>query len=596
VEGPLPGTDVNSVMDYDDSEKKDDATVGDESHAIEGTDAKCTGEHQCLVCKHKKKIWVRAEYICVECGRIYFCHECDQVHGRNKATKDHHVIHLNTVEEKGVNCGVHDQLMKKYCSTCNEPVCPLCILLEHDDHTFREIREVFHELVKEIESGIEEHEKMARELRNVEIGLKGLRQSTFDRRDDLLNAVEDHSEKCIEQILRQKKALKVRIRTRFNADDVAACLNRIPALVNSLNDSVGDAKDVLSKRDLGPVTYLERLNSTKENMEECRRRTQEISGQPYWNRLEKIHENAFDFVPVMAECKIGTFEEHKVKEKRKQPFDKYVVVFEQRYTVDNKEAFIPSVVSLDNGYAVAHPTAGAPSDAIDIYTFPGTLNRTLREHVHPLHQMTKSSDGKLLVLSEGTTVGSYCIKRFDAESGFLGSTAEFVLKGTPLSFDVNPRHQYVILCKNGDRRELMILRGDGTVVLSQAVDPNPIVDMHSIACVGNNCVIGGRNGIIVYAAKQGRMQLVTIDQGQFGATCKVKHISATGLCINFSYYGKSVNNSIGRAVLYNDCLLGWAFKHYIGKPADVESRISESGNYIVASFGHTVRVLTVDEQ
>jgi hypothetical protein len=91
--------------------------------------------------------------------------------------------------------------------------------------------------------------------------------------------------------------------------------------------------------------------------------------------------------------------------------------------VDSKDKFIPCVAVLGQRFAVAHPTRrGEPSNAIDIYEFPGTLISTLRDHVPPLYDMSSTPDGKLAVLSAGTGQDSCSVKVFDPMTGYIGST------------------------------------------------------------------------------------------------------------------------------------------------------------------------------
>jgi hypothetical protein len=76
-------------------------------------------------------------------------------------------------------------------------------------------------------------------------------------------------------------------------------------------------------------------------------------------------------------------QERTLKKKKKKK-----KVHEQIFEVDDETKIIPHVTCLNTKYAVAHPTiAGISSDAIDIYAFPGTFERTLEDHVVPLYDM-----------------------------------------------------------------------------------------------------------------------------------------------------------------------------------------------------------------
>jgi hypothetical protein len=139
---------------------------------------------------------------------------------------------------------------------------------------------------------------------------------------------------------------------------------------------------------------------------------------------------------------------------------------------DSEDMFIPCVASLgQNCFAVAHPIReGEPSNAIDIYDFPGTFKRTLADNIPPVYDMSSTPDGKLAVLSDGTGDTSCSVKLFDPETGYISSTRDIDI-AKPMSLGVTLKHQYVILGENQEgQKQITVLDKDGVVEHEYVID------------------------------------------------------------------------------------------------------------------------------
>ena len=97
------------------------------------------GFGRCAICRFQRRER-QAESFCIQCDKS-LCPQCLAHHAKTAIFKDHVVIN-GTEPKKGqegsLKCVEHEIEMKYYCEECVSPLCTICVLSGHDDHTLSE--------------------------------------------------------------------------------------------------------------------------------------------------------------------------------------------------------------------------------------------------------------------------------------------------------------------------------------------------------------------------------------------------------------------------------------------------------------------------
>ncbi|CAG9767918.1 unnamed protein product [Ceutorhynchus assimilis] len=84
---------------------------------------------------------VTATSRCMDCA-ITFCHQCEELHARQKSASMHEILTLDDAREKGITkirrqimCMFHPEMeLVLFCSTCYQVVCRECVSASHKSH------------------------------------------------------------------------------------------------------------------------------------------------------------------------------------------------------------------------------------------------------------------------------------------------------------------------------------------------------------------------------------------------------------------------------------------------------------------------------
>jgi hypothetical protein len=582
VDCPLPGNGVDGLRDYDGDEEPDHADRIQDAQETSGGIATCES------CHYAQNKDVNAEHLCEECGCIYLCPECAQLHGKNKATAKHVLVTLSMCDDG--RCKKHKKTINRYCCTCDKPCCHLCILLDHGDHELQGISEVFHALVEEVSEMSMEQMKKSKDLKKFVGQLNILKTSEVTRRGDvLIREIEDHAEVCITQIIEQKEALKEQAKDYYKfGPQVEECLEKVPTIAR-LDDSLAMAKDLLSRVETHPRD-IQRLSSVRQEIVKYSIE-KEIDIEEHWESYKGLLDKPLQFVPSTPTCNIGVLE---ARERKRMDLKNCKLIFEKKLEVDDPTKVIPCVVILGNDfYAIAHPSRkGQYSDAIDIYKVPGQFQRTFKNHADSIYDMAANPDGRLAVLAKGSMQESCCVRLFHLQTGYMKSTADFPVRN-PLSFGVNIRHQNVILSNDGGRK-IAIYNEDGSVDLThEIVDIPGIHDASRIACSRKYIYVLGGKQVAVFEVQNKNLVLVTTSGTTLYAV-DLTNISVTDSDeVLLSFDQGVINVCFGRYVLTNRMLKLWSQRQtmVIAHGIDTYMSISASETYIVTSQeGSIVRV------
>ncbi|XP_064651041.1 uncharacterized protein LOC135502273 [Lineus longissimus] len=549
---------------------------------VEGLTAICTS------CRYTKNIQAIAESLCEECGSLYLCRDCANVHNRNRSTANHVVISLKRMDEGC--CSTHMEVINRYCGTCSQPCCNLCVLLDHGDHKIRGIGEVFYGLVDDLNHVALEQERRAKDLRNFEGQLNSIKSSKVaERRRILAQEIDDHAQVCIAQITKQRDALKDRVEDGYKVlNKVTECLNKIPTLV-LLDETVDKAKVVLTEVEPHP-NDIEKLTSIRNEFMNWGLKD-EVDSESYLEIYQQLFNNPFHFVPTLPNFNIGALEAMEMSSNYRD-INLCKLIYERKLAADDASEVIPCVANLGNGYyAAAHPTLeGTPSDGIDICKVPGEFLHCF--HECPVYDMAATPEGHLAVLTTGSAQEASCAHLVNpVEGNTIGSTSDFPIRHA-LSFDVNFYHQYVILSNDGGRR-ITICNKDGTLDQSHKIDESHgVKDSSRIVCSRKYIYVLGRKRFVIFDCKSKELGLVLVatSENEF-TTLTLTDISVTDFDeITVCYEGGTDNHFwFGRCVLHKGSLSGWNIREMSGQAR--RTRLSRNHDYMVTSQeGSIIRV------
>ncbi|XP_064634690.1 uncharacterized protein LOC135492266 isoform X2 [Lineus longissimus] len=582
VECPLPEQGIEGLLEYNMSE------VDDAGGKV------AIGTIACLSCQYTNGTASEAKAFCQECGNAYFCNDCTGVHGRNEATSDHKVISLKSLGRKtGSRCRGHGPLINSYCCTCQEPCCYICVLLGHGDHEVKKIWEVFRSLLREVRCVTEDYERRSSDLKIAEGQLKFLSKSEVSlRRDALIQEIEGHAEQCIEKIIGQKDELKEKVRYSYKVvDDVSGWLGKVPEL-DKLTEILAKSTKTLTDSEPHPFD-IGQLSRMKQRLTDSGF-TGEIDMNGFFESYTRLFNNPFYFVPNESVDNIGDLKETTRKDKN---IARCKLIFEKELVIKDARKYIPCVANLGNDfYAIAHPTIpGTPSNAIDVYKFPGDFQRTITDNVNSIHDMAATIEGHLAVLSDGVVENTCAVQLFDPEDGYVKSTADFPTRN-PLSFDVNLRNQYAILSSDGNKK-VSVVNSDG--ILEFTCDQLKVVtDATSISWCGiDKIVVMGQTSLVVFELNGEVISEFT--KRTFHQNLHSTHISATLFgeiicCYKFNGKHKFLKNILlDKSLIFSGALKICEVR--TGAAKSVACISVRDDDYIVSSQDHTIRVFKYDE-
>ncbi|VDI74440.1 Hypothetical predicted protein [Mytilus galloprovincialis] len=124
-----------------------------------------TAAQAVLMCQFCTSETNTAKWSCIECS-LFLCDKCNiDIHEKVKIAKQHKIVAIRTTDIlqnslDQIPCNIHrNQLCCIFCFSCDELICPKCLLESHKDHILKEIKEIYFEKKSKIES-------LAEKLRN----------------------------------------------------------------------------------------------------------------------------------------------------------------------------------------------------------------------------------------------------------------------------------------------------------------------------------------------------------------------------------------------------------------------------------------------
>ncbi|XP_064650214.1 uncharacterized protein LOC135501816 [Lineus longissimus] len=546
---------------------------------------------RCKIC-HQRKKEVQAVNLCVECGHLYICNTCTDVHSRNKATREHVVVPLR---KKDI-CKPHDSLLNSYCQDCKKPVCMVCIMWEHGEHSIEKLGDFVDGKVAALNQVLKRRAKRLRELQHQMYELMALigEAAVFDKEDMLVKEIEDHAEKCIAGIVKWMDDLKNQVKANHKViRDLPEDLEKVQKAVEQLQRPIERAVELLGKKE-HHLLYLDKLLIMQQEVAAVADVGNDIKDTGHWSQILELHNYNYHFIPGELPSDLGG-----ISKTVARPCESIAeVIFKHTIQADSTDMFIPCVANLGFNFAVAHPTRHRePSGAIDIYELPGTLKRTFKAHVPPLYDMSSTPDGKLSVLSDGSGGNNCRVKLFDVENGYMSCTGDIDI-AKPLSLGVTTRHQYAIIGRNGQGEVWIIITDkEGIVLFKHQCDTaekiywNPEVNPR-ITCSRDFIFVAAMQMSVTYKLQDAG--LLHVSTGRYIGS--LTDISATVMNDLFRICTWKNNVNLYRHKMRRGTKYGWDHRGQLkvcdeeASCADMGARLSTRDGHIVVTYGRTIRV------
>ncbi|XP_064645351.1 uncharacterized protein LOC135498817 [Lineus longissimus] len=539
---------------------------------------------RCKICHHKKKD-VQAVNLCVRCGNLNICQDCTEVHGRNKATRDHILVNLRPGETM---CKRHDSLLNSYCNECAIAVCMVCVNLEHGDHTIENLEDTVEKKRNALKVILEEKQAKMNAVTDLKYKLMAIQEiaSKRDKQDTLVKEIEDHAEVCISQIVKWKEDLKTQVKTFYKTNrEIPVTLEKVSKTIGKLQVPLQRASTLLSTNECHQG-QIDKLAAQQKELEALSDAGDDIDGLLRQNRPHELPLYNCSFVPEQVTSCLGKVVSSEVNFLDTEKQDQ-TEIFKYIYEDSSNNTFIPCVANLGQKFAVTKPTRGEPAVAIDIFEFPGTLKRTFKDHVPPLYDMSSTPDGKLAVLSNGTGGTGCSVKLFDPDAGYISSTRDIDIT-EPLSLGVTLQHQYVILEGNEEGQKILtVVDKDGNLKLKHEIEG--VKRPRRVSCGGSIIYVVG-DSIAYFEITGGEIHQIT----QAGNLPEHHYIDISATIWDDVFLIYRLGNVLKLAKWkvdkhVNELFRGaWLCTHKT--EADKEARISVRDGHIVWSHGQTVQV------
>ncbi|XP_076105884.1 uncharacterized protein LOC143074219 [Mytilus galloprovincialis] len=106
-------------------------------------------ENTCSICEKPD-----GKYVCYDCNQ-FLCDCCKNVHNKFPGNKLHTIKEaFNEVLPVKHECKEHKKNYLHFCQTCDNLICSDCIALEHNGHTFKEVKDIVDDTRKDISKAI----------------------------------------------------------------------------------------------------------------------------------------------------------------------------------------------------------------------------------------------------------------------------------------------------------------------------------------------------------------------------------------------------------------------------------------------------------
>ena len=195
---------------------------------------KLKGEgRNCDNCKAQKQTHA-AKFVCESC-RMGYCSNCIKKHEKNPIFKNHKVTSKSAalVSEHAL-CRAHEGEQAKYfCRSCEQLICTMCIMNEHDGHNVIEVDELFSQHQDDVKNLQNVVTSKLERLRSRATQLEALRSLNLKSCQQAEINIKQRTRDLLDDVRRQESVLLEELRRKRDAklEDVASELERVNQVV-----------------------------------------------------------------------------------------------------------------------------------------------------------------------------------------------------------------------------------------------------------------------------------------------------------------------------------------------------------------------------
>ncbi|XP_067660358.1 E3 ubiquitin-protein ligase TRIM56-like [Haliotis asinina] len=183
-------------------------------------------EKACDICK-QEHVLVEAVSWCKECLEA-LCEECERVHGRSKASRDHHTVSIEYLENEGLDkllrpkrgpldCGDHKgKPLSMVCLKCKKFVCETCTAVKHAGcKQIQKADKIFTDLKKDITVAKDSITSFRQSAQNLSKTSQEHLESLTKSRDEVLEDISDHVKAMMDLVLEKRNKLVAEVEAMY---------------------------------------------------------------------------------------------------------------------------------------------------------------------------------------------------------------------------------------------------------------------------------------------------------------------------------------------------------------------------------------------
>ncbi|XP_052079042.1 uncharacterized protein LOC127717442 [Mytilus californianus] len=191
----------------------------------------------CQFCEESTEI----KWKCINC-ELFLCNLCSsKIHSKSKASMEHEIINLKDVETQNfatsmrkvdldnMICSKHiQQRCFFYCNKCSEPACSKCVVETHKLHDFKDIGEVYKDIIYEMKKLIDsfesnlqiyrnEKDKLQKMLSDGDTNFQKTKGLILQAEKEIKEAISKHAKDLLQELETKWKPLENMTKTELSA-------------------------------------------------------------------------------------------------------------------------------------------------------------------------------------------------------------------------------------------------------------------------------------------------------------------------------------------------------------------------------------------
>ena len=199
---------------------------------------------------------------------MFLCEFCSQSHRRAKATKQHRLMTIEEVKAAGPAaltkpslCSKHKQeTLKLFCQTCDYPICRDCIIVDHREHKYAFIEDVFKQQKQVITQSLKQARVQITSLTTAIQSVEKLEKSMETNFAEVNGEIDKFLDDIVAAVERKRNSLKANSRkiSQKKIKQLHPQKNDLSLSLGTFQSSVKFAEDVLRKCDNAEILSMKK--------------------------------------------------------------------------------------------------------------------------------------------------------------------------------------------------------------------------------------------------------------------------------------------------------------------------------------------------